>query len=304
MVANGNTIAAGWEAHHRAIISSAENISSAYTINLNNMLFSKYTLAIALAAATTAVTAESLRGPVVQSTLDRLASPDVHCNQKSHDSSNCSGVESSTGDNCVWCQVKENEGACLSQNDAGYVMDLFNLPCPDMLLLEEAKKDGKEKADTSDFMCMLASIGGEQVCDQASASDGSKCLWCTGTHATSACLSTKDAVFADGRFGLSCPSVNEEDVTTTDEVEVSDQPNIDPGMIDIKCFMAAWNAEDSEEACGTAEADDGSKCVWCETQGDAMGACLHNEQAQFADGQYGLTCGSEKVATYIDTDRD
>mmetsp|Transcript_25565 Transcript_25565/g.38061 ORF Transcript_25565/g.38061 Transcript_25565/m.38061 type:complete len:264 (-) Transcript_25565:117-908(-) len=263
------------------------------------MLFSKSTLAIALAATATTVTAESLRGPVVQSTLDQLPSPDIHCNKKAHDSSNCSSVESSTGDNCVWCQVKENEGACLSQDDAGYVMDLFNLPCPEYAQLLE---EGKKPVETPDFMCMLASIGGEQACEQVTASDGSNCVWCTGTHAPSACLSTKDAKIADDKFGLSCPSVNED--VTTEEVEVSDQPNIDPGMIDTTCFMAAFNAENAEEACGTTEAQDGSQCVWCETQGDTMGACLHSKQAEIADGKYGLSCPSEKVATYVDTDRD
>jgi hypothetical protein len=268
------------------------------------MLFTKSALAIALAATTTAVNAESLRGPVVQSTLDQIPSPDVHCNKKSHDSSNCSGVKSSNGDHCVWCQVKKNEGACLSQNDADYAMNLFNIPCPEYAQLLEAQKEEKKLTiDTPDFMCMLATIGGEQACDQISASDGSNCVWCTGSHAPSACLSTKDAVFADDKFGLSCPSVNIEDVIT-EEVEVSDQPDIDPGMFDLKCFMAAWNAENAEEACGTTEADDGSKCVWCQTEGDSMGACLHSKQAEIADGKYGLSCPSEKVATYIDTDRD
>eukprot|EP00986_Skeletonema_menzelii_P017071 scaffold17363_cov145-Skeletonema_menzelii.AAC.7 len=266
------------------------------------MLFSKSTLAIALATTATTVTAESLRGPVVQSTLDQLPSPDIHCNKKSHDSSNCSNVKSSTGDNCVWCQVKENDGACLSQNDAGYVMNLFNLPCPEYSQLLEEQKDQKLTVDTPDLMCMVATIGGEQSCEQISASDGSNCVWCTGTHAPGACLSAKDAVFADDKFGLSCPSVNE-DIKTEEEVEVSDQPNLDPGMIDITCFMAAWNAENAEDACATTKAGDGSQCVWCETQGDTMGACLHSKQAEIADGKYGLSCPTEKATTYVDTDR-
>lgn len=263
------------------------------------MLFSKTTLAIALAATATTVTAESLRGPVVQSTLDQLSSPDVHCNKKSHDSSNCSSAKSSTGDNCVWCQVKEKEGACLSQGDAGYVMNLFNLPCPDYDQLLEEQKDMKLTGDTPDFMCMLATIGGEPACEQISDSDGSNCVWCTGSHAPNACLSKKDAVFANDKFGLSCPTVDED--VTTEEVEVSD---IDPDMIDFTCFMAAWNAENAEEACGSTEASDGSQCVWCETEGDAMGACLQSKQAEIADGKYGLSCPSEEADTYVDTDRD
>lgn len=339
------------------------------------MLFSKSALAIALATTAATVTADSLRGPVVQSTIDKLSSPDIHCNQKSHDSSNCSSVKSATGDNCVWCQVKENEGACLSRDDAGYVMDLFNLPCPDYASLLEEQKDQKS-VDTPDVMCMLATIGGEQSCEQMPASDGSNCVWCAGTHAPGACLSAKDAVFADDKFGLSCPSVYEDietdeedevsvsadtpdvmcmvatifgeqsceqsqasdgsgcvwctgthapgaclsakdavfadnkfglsckDVKTEEEVEVSDQPNIDPGMIDTTCFMAAWNADNAEEACGETKADDGSQCVWCETQGDTMGACLHSEQAEIFDGKFNLSCPTEKTTTYVETDRD
>ncbi len=273
--------------------------------NNPSMLFTKSALAIALAASTTAVHAESLRGPVVQSaSLDQITSPDVHCNKKSQDSSNCSGAKSSNGDHCVWCQVNDNEGACLSQTDADYAMNLFNIPCPEYAQLLEATKEEELTIDTPDFMCMLATVGGEQTCSQISASDGSNCVWCSGNHAPSACLSTKDAVFADDKFGLSCPTVNED--VTSEEGDVSDQPNIDPGMIDFKCFMTAWNAENAEEACGTAEADDGSKCVWCQTEGDKMGACLHSKQASFADGRYGLKCPSpsENVATFVDTKRD
>ena len=274
--------------------------STSSAINLN-MLFSKSALAIALVATTATVNAESLRGPVVQSTLDKLPSPDIHCNKKSHDSSNCSSAKSSAGDSCVWCQVQLNEGACLSQDDAGYVMDLFGLPCPEYSKLLEMEEESSEN-DRPDILCMFASIGGEQTCEQMSAADGSQCVWCTGTHAASVCLSKKDAVFADDQFGLSCPTVEVD--ATVEEVEVKDQPSIDPGMVDFTCFMAAWNADNAEEACGATKAEDGSQCVWCQTEGDAMGACLQSKQAEIADGKYGLSCPSEKVATYVDTDRD
>lgn len=252
------------------------------------MIFSKSAVVLTLAATKTAVvTADKLRGPVVQSSVTDLPSQaDAHCNRKEHDSVNCSGNKSASGDSCVWCQVKENEGACVSQDDAGYIMDVFKLPCPEYTNLLETKKEGK----LPDLMCLAASTD-EQLCEQVSASDGSKCVWCAGTHAPSLCFASKDAAFIDNKFGLKCATAVEA------EVEVSDQPNIDPNMIDTSCFMAAWSGDNAEEACSSANAGDGSGCVWCQTEGDTMGICLDSAQAAIANGKEGLSCpsASDKV---------
>lgn len=267
------------------------------------MLFSKSALATALAATGAAsVTADSFRGPAILD-LDQLPSPDVHCHNNLHDSFNCSGAKSSNGDHCVWCQVSKDTGACLSQSDAGYVMTNFQLPCPDYTALLKAKEEEKMTANIPDFMCLLASSD-EELCEQRSASDGSKCLWCDGTNSPSFCFANKDAAFINNKFGLECAANNEDVAVDEEEVEVSDEPNIDPGLFDFKCIMAAWNADDAEDACADAHAGDGSECVWCQTQGDSMGVCLHSKQAEYADGNYGLSCPSEEVTNYIDTDRD
>jgi len=260
------------------------------------MIFSKSAVFLTLAATKTAVvTADKLRGPVVQSSVtDQLPSQaDVHCNRKEHDSANCSGNKSASGDSCVWCQVKENEGACVSQDDAGYIMDVFKLPCPEYTNLLETKKEGK----LPDLMCLAASTD-EQLCEQVSASDGSKCVWCAGTHAPSLCFASKDAAFIDNKFGLECATADEA------KVEVSDEPNIDPNMIDPSCFMAAWNGDNAEEACGGANASDGSGCVWCQTEGDTMGICLDSAQAAMANGKEGLSCPSASDKVTVDIKRD
>lgn len=262
------------------------------------MIFSKSAVVLTLAATKTAVvTADKLRGPAVQSGVtDQLHSQaDALCNRKEHNSANCSGHTSASGDSCVWCQVETTEGACVSQDDAGYIMDVFKLPCPEYTNLLEAKKEKEGKLP--DLMCLAASTD-EQLCEQVSASDGSKCVWCAGTHAPSLCFASKDAAFINNKFGLECAMADEA------EVEVSDQPNIDPSMIDPSCFMAAWNGDQAEQACGEANAGDGSGCVWCQTEDDTMGICLDSAQAAIADGKEGLSCPSASDKVIVDIKRD
>lgn len=105
------------------------------------------TLAITFALAATA-SADTLRGATNTATLDQLASPDLHCNQKSHTATDCSDAVSSDGSSCVWCQTSEEQGACLSQSDADSVLNLFNLPCPAYsALLEEEESESSTDED-------------------------------------------------------------------------------------------------------------------------------------------------------------
>lgn len=64
---------------------------------------------------------------------------------------------------------------------------------------------------------------------------------------------------------------------------------------DFNCFRAAWIAENAETACNSSNANDGSSCVWCQTKGDAMGACVSSLEAGYANGQFGLTCPGFEV---------
>lgn len=105
------------------------------------------TLAITFALAITA-SADTLRGATNTATLEKLTSPDLHCNRKSHSADNCSDAVSSDGSSCVWCQTSEEQGACLSRSDADSVLNLFNLPCPDYSdLLEEEEEDSSMDED-------------------------------------------------------------------------------------------------------------------------------------------------------------
>jgi hypothetical protein len=108
------------------------------------------TLAISIALAATA-SADTLRGATNTATLNQLAHPDVHCNQKDHTATDCSDAISSDGSSCVWCQTSEEQGACLSRSDADSVINLFNLPCPaySALLEEEESEDSTDEEEDS-----------------------------------------------------------------------------------------------------------------------------------------------------------
>ena len=72
------------------------------------------------------------------------------------------------------------------------------------------------------------------------------------------------------KVGLRCPSEMD-----TDEIslETSEDPaQLGDALPDFNCFRAAWIADNAETACSTTQANDGSDCVWC--QSDAMGACV------------------------------
>ena len=114
------------------------------------MKFTTFALTIALAA--TQVSADSLRGASLAaeaSTLNQLGQADVHCNRKEYTATTCSDATSSDGSNCVWCQTKEDEGACLSITDADKTINLFGMACPDYTaLLEEAADEDEGDEDT------------------------------------------------------------------------------------------------------------------------------------------------------------
>lgn len=141
-----------------------------------------------------------------------------------------------------------------------------------------------------DFNCFHSTLGRhnpEVTCEAATANDGSSCVWCpmsTGSGDAGACLSRVEAVLANGKYGLSCPMSTYVKPPVEEETETGD------GIPDVKCFMAAWNAENAETACGQSKDKDGDACVWCQTDGDVMGACLSRVEAGSADGQFGLKC--------------
>ena len=51
---------------------------------------------------------------------------------------------------------------------------------------------------------------------------------------------------------------------------------------DVKCFMAAWNADNAETTCGVSQDKDGNACMWCPMQGteDRAGACVSKAEAE------------------------
>ncbi|KAL7541251.1 hypothetical protein ACHAWF_006887 [Thalassiosira exigua] len=136
-------------------------------------------------------------------------------------------------------------------------------------------------ASLPDFKCFVQST--EDNCQGSTATDGSHCVWCSmsGSGVAGACLSAEEATMANGQFSLSCPLEAYAEVV---EKEVKgDIPDFN--KIDFNCFKAAWVAENAETACGESK-----DCVWCQTNGDAAGACLSSYEAEFANGQFGLAC--------------
>jgi hypothetical protein len=100
------------------------------------------------------------------------------------------------------------------------------------------------------------------------------------------------------KVGLSCPSLDaanesEQDKDGTETETNMVAPRLQDGLPDFNCFRAAWIADNAEDACNTSNANDGSKCVWCQTKGDTMGACVSGSEATIANGQFGLTCPSD-----------
>lgn len=146
-----------------------------------------------------------------------------------------------------------------------------------------------------DFTCFQAAWvddDAEAACGGSSSSDGSDCVWCSANgNKVGACLSNDEASMADGQFGLSCQSEKRVELQSSD---------LEGGLPDIACFRAAWDADNAETACNKSMTSNGSNCVWCSTTGDSMGACLSPSEASMANGQFGLSCPSEKGKASLD----
>ena len=104
---------------------------------------------------------------------------------------------------------------------------------------------------------------------------------------------------ANGQFGLTCPL---DIYIQPAEDEAKDK--VKAKLPDVNCFKAAWVAENAETACGESKDKSGSDCVWCQTDGDAAGACLSRPEAGMANGQFGLKCPSGDTDELSDSSRN
>lgn len=233
------------------------------------------TFLISLSVSVRIAIASTLRGQVDE-TSKQLTQPDAACLRKSNTIDVCEKMTSSDGiNNCVWCQTKQDKGVCLSNNDAKSAVELMGVPCPNYtnsLALQAALPD---------FNCFRQNA--EATCNESMAKDSSPCVWCSIGGVAGACLSNPEAIVANGQFGLACPL----------EIYIEPAENkVKRGIPDVNCFKAAWVAENAESACGESKDKDGGACVWCQTDGDAMGACLSSFEAGLADGHLELKCPS------------
>ena len=151
-------------------------------------------------------------------------------------------------------------------------------------------------------MYFLSGGGDIDLCHSSQATDGSQCQWCTASDnliEVGVCVTLAQIKSAD-KLGLNCPTVrdnvkstNEDDIEEKDPKQEMTQVLLENNLPDISCFRAAWIADNAEDACNTSMANDGTSCVWCQTKGDTMGACVSSQEAGLANGQFGLTCPSE-----------
>mmetsp|Transcript_39628 Transcript_39628/g.82793 ORF Transcript_39628/g.82793 Transcript_39628/m.82793 type:complete len:255 (-) Transcript_39628:157-921(-) len=229
--------------------------------------------------------ASTLRGKI-EEVPKELPSPDASCFRKFNTAHFCEKNVSSDGSgNCVWCQAKDDGGVCLSNNDAQNAVELIGLPCPNYANVAVGTKP-------PDFNCFHAAWNGENAqdtCNGSRATDSSPCIWCSMDEGVvaGACLSSEEAIAANGKFGLTCPM--------TMYLKPAENA-VKKGLPDVNCFKAAWSADNAESACAASKDKAGEPCAWCQTDGDAMGACLSKLEAGMANGQFGLKCPSNDAA--------
>mmetsp|Transcript_10782 Transcript_10782/g.23887 ORF Transcript_10782/g.23887 Transcript_10782/m.23887 type:complete len:207 (-) Transcript_10782:200-820(-) len=112
-------------------------------------------------------------------------------------------------------------------------------------------------------------------------SDGmSNCIWCQTKEDGGICLSDGDAKSAVEIMGVTCPNY-----TNSLALEATRTPP------DFNCFHSAWDGDNAQVTCNESNAKDDSPCVWCSmADGGVAGACLSNDEAIMANGQFGLAC--------------
>lgn len=250
-------------------------------------------LIISLSA--TIVGGSVLRGGPAEKAPERLAPPDASC-LGTDDIDECEGLLSSEGtSNCVWC---EGEGVCLSRANLMDMLHVMGVACnryTDTREIDNVDAPNSMGLPTPpDFNCFHSAWDGENAkvtCGESRAGDDSPCVWCSvgsndDDEMAGACLSNDEAIAINGKYGLTCPSIN-----YLSPVEDA----IRGGIPDVNCFKAAWVAEDAETACEVSKDASGNDCVWCKTEGDVAGVCLSMPESSMANGQFGLTCPKSEL---------
>mmetsp|Transcript_45069 Transcript_45069/g.94504 ORF Transcript_45069/g.94504 Transcript_45069/m.94504 type:complete len:326 (+) Transcript_45069:298-1275(+) len=223
------------------------------------------------------VSASTLRGPANKeaSKQPRFSALDTSCFRESHSLNACEQALSSDGrSTCVWCDIDEFGGVCLSTNYARNSLAMMGMHCTNYA-------NAVVGTQPPDFNCLRSSLG-ESTCIESKSKDDSPCVWCSMADgdASGGCFSNKEAIMANGTFGLTCPlSIYLEPAK---DIVKKKSP-------DVNCVKAAWVADDAETACGDSTDKGGEPCIWCQA-GDVAGACLSNAEAETVNGQFGLSC--------------
>jgi hypothetical protein len=255
---------------------------------------------IIVSLSTTIVSGSLLRGGLLEKTPKQLAPPDASCFEKEN-VNKCKGLLSSNGmGNCVWC--KGNEVCLLRANvmDIVEIMGVASPRCTNTCEVDESNIINVDATKTMglptppDFNCFHSAWDGENAkitCGESRAKDVLPCVWCSvgaddEDNAAGACLSNKEAIAVNGKFGLTCPLMN---------YLAPFKDAIHRRIPDVNCFKAAWVAEDAKTACEGSKDSSGNDCVWCKMDGNVAGVCLSRPESSMANGRFGLTCLGSKL---------
>jgi len=132
-------------------------------------------------------------------------------------------------------------------------------------------------------------------CEQVKSSTSrSNCVWCETKEDGGICLSNRDAKTAVEFMSVPCPNYTNALAGEEKEAEVATATAVGEAAVatplDSNCFHSAWQDDNAQVTCSKSKANDDSQCVWCSMSEGNAGACLSNDQAVLANGQFGLVC--------------
>jgi len=192
----------------------------------------------------------------------------------------CTSTNDQDSDACVWCDASDDQGICLTKEQAE-IAEQFGLPCGNDNEIKEDEVEVQSEALTglSDFSCLIATVTGggtSDGCIQTEDQDTNSCVWCDATPDQGICLTKEQSEIAEV-FGIQCSdSTNDEDKNEAVE-----------GLLDYTCLLATVTGG-TKDACTATKDQDSDACVWCDASDD-QGICLTKEQAEIAE-QLGLSC--------------
>jgi hypothetical protein len=142
---------------------------------------------------------------------------------------------------------------------------------------------GTPDAVHNPFACSL-SAADEDSCTSAQDDDGNPCVWCKFAQAGGACVSSEQA----SEISRVVPQVLMCDSPSSDNALIQD-------AMDPSCLVVGYKGG-NEDACHSADDENGNACVWCNGPND-VGICLNSNQAAMAG--HWLTCDDDDATAAV-----